>query len=255
MSDARELYREAIKLFRAAKLDDAIARLNQAIGIDPAFHDAYEALGEVYSRAGRLDDAIAITKKFCEVAPDAIMAHTNLSRFYQKKGMVPEAEAEQGKARLLSWKEELKKGGAGAQPDLAAPTAASGAPQPVMMGFAGKSPEAPAQPAGLVPKSDTFRRMVELNPNDPLARFSLAKALADEGRASEAAAAFEALIALKPDYTVAYLGLGKALEAGAERDRAIAAYRRGIAVAGEKGDLMPKQDMERRLAALTAAAK
>jgi tetratricopeptide (TPR) repeat protein len=254
MSGARELYREAIKLFRGAQLDDAIAKLNQAITIDPAFHDAYEALGEVYSRAGRLDDAIAITQKFCEIAPDAIMAHTNLSRFYQKKGMVPEAEAEQGKARLLSWKEELKKGPPDAQPNLAAPTASSDAPQPVIVDF-GKSPAPAAQPAALVPKSDTFRRMVELNPSDPLARFSLAKALADEGRASEAAAAFEALIALKPDYTVAYLGLGKALEASAERDRAIAAYRRGIAIAGEKGDLMPKQDMERRLAALTAAAK
>src|SRR5262249_62115523 len=130
----------------------------------------------------------------------------------------------------------LKKGPAGGQPNLAAPTAPAGEAQPVIMGFSGQAP-APgpaAQPAALQPKSDTFRRMVELNPNDPLARLSLAKALADEGRAADAVAAFDALIALKPDYTVAYLGLGKALELSAQRERAIDAYRRGIAIAGEK---------------------
>jgi hypothetical protein len=33
-----------------------------------------------------------------------------LSILYQKKGMVPEAEAEGNKARVLGWKRELKKG-------------------------------------------------------------------------------------------------------------------------------------------------
>jgi len=43
--------------------------------------------------------------------PDDILAHTSLSILYQKKGMVPEAEAEGNKARVLGWKQQLKKGG------------------------------------------------------------------------------------------------------------------------------------------------
>jgi hypothetical protein len=42
--------------------------------------------------------------------PDDVLAHTSLSILYQKKGMVPEAEAEANKARVLGWKQQLKKG-------------------------------------------------------------------------------------------------------------------------------------------------
>ncbi|MFO0981913.1 MAG: tetratricopeptide repeat protein [Planctomycetota bacterium] len=248
MSTARELYREAIKLFRGAKLPEAIAKLSAAIALEPQFHDAYEALGEMYARAGRLDEAIAITQKFCELAPDEIMAHTNLSRFYQKKGMVAEAEAEQGKARLLAWKAELKQG---APPggNLVAP-AQTGTPETVML-TPGAAASAPTVPPALQPKSDTFRRMVELNPDDPLARYSLGRALADELQHAAAVSELERLLERKPDYSVAYLQLGKSLEALGRRDAAIEVYRRGIAVAGGKGDLMPKKEMERKLLALT----
>jgi len=44
-----------------------------------------------------------------EIDPDDILAHTSLSILYQKKGMVPEAEAEGNKARVLGWKQQLKK--------------------------------------------------------------------------------------------------------------------------------------------------
>jgi hypothetical protein len=45
-----------------------------------------------------------------QIDPDDILAHTSLSILYQKKGMVPEAEAEGNKARVLGWKQQLKKG-------------------------------------------------------------------------------------------------------------------------------------------------
>jgi len=38
-----------------------------------------------------------------------VLAHTSLSILYQKKGMVPEAEEEANKARILGWKQQLKK--------------------------------------------------------------------------------------------------------------------------------------------------
>jgi hypothetical protein len=37
-----------------------------------------------------------------------VLAYTSLSVLYQKKGMIPEAEAEANKARILGWKQQLK---------------------------------------------------------------------------------------------------------------------------------------------------
>jgi Flp pilus assembly protein TadD len=57
---------------------------------------------------GLLDDAIAVAQRLAELDPNDILAHTSLSILYQRKGMVPEAEAEANKARVLGWKQQLK---------------------------------------------------------------------------------------------------------------------------------------------------
>ena len=48
-------------------------------------------------------------RRITELDPDDVLAHTSLSVLYQKKGMIPEAEAEGAKARVLGWKQQLKK--------------------------------------------------------------------------------------------------------------------------------------------------
>jgi tetratricopeptide (TPR) repeat protein len=77
---------------------------------DPRFIDALHGLSRALQDLNRLDEAIDISKRISEIDPDDILAHTSLSILYQKKGMVPEAEAEGNKARVLGWKRELKKG-------------------------------------------------------------------------------------------------------------------------------------------------
>lgn len=104
MPTTKELFKEAMKLFRENRLEDAISQLEKAVAADPGFVPGYEALGEMYMRVSRLDDAVQAAKKFCELAPDDVMAHTNLSRMYQKKGMIKEAEDELFKAKMLSGK-------------------------------------------------------------------------------------------------------------------------------------------------------
>ena len=59
----------------------------------------------------RYDEAIAVAQRITELDPDDVLARTSLSVLYQKKGMIPEAEAEGAKARVLGWKQQLKKGG------------------------------------------------------------------------------------------------------------------------------------------------
>jgi Tfp pilus assembly protein PilF len=50
-----------------------------------------------------------VAQQITELDPDDVLAHTSLSVLYQKKGMIPEAEAEGAKARVLGWKQQLKK--------------------------------------------------------------------------------------------------------------------------------------------------
>jgi Flp pilus assembly protein TadD len=77
---------------------------------DPAFTEAMHGLARALQDLGRLDEAIAIAKRIAEVDPEDVLAYTSLSVLYQKKGMIAEAEAEGAKARVLGWKQQLKKG-------------------------------------------------------------------------------------------------------------------------------------------------
>ena len=105
---AEDHYFTALDHFAAGELDAAIAEYKQAIAKDPAFTDAMHGLIRALQDSGALDDAIAVAHRLAEQSPDDILAHTSLSILYQRKGMVPEAEAEANKARVLGWKQQLR---------------------------------------------------------------------------------------------------------------------------------------------------
>jgi tetratricopeptide (TPR) repeat protein len=107
MASKEELYDEAVDLFADGKLDEAIARFEQALALDPTYVDGWNGIAMAYNDAGRHEQAIAAGKRLVELAPDDVLAHTSLSRFYQAAGMIPEAEAEGAKARMLDWKRQL----------------------------------------------------------------------------------------------------------------------------------------------------
>ena len=60
-------------------------------------------------RGEGVDVGVAVAQRLAEIEPDDVLAHTSLSVLYQKKGMIPEAEAEGAKARVLGWKQQLRK--------------------------------------------------------------------------------------------------------------------------------------------------
>jgi Flp pilus assembly protein TadD len=80
-----------------------------AIAADPTFLDALHGLTRAYQDLERFDEAIAVARRIAEQDPNDILAHTSLSMLYQRKGMIPEAEAEANQARVLGWKEQLRK--------------------------------------------------------------------------------------------------------------------------------------------------
>src|SRR5215831_3788055 len=107
---AEDVYYSALDLMAEGQLQKAVAAYQEALNIDPTFTEAMHGLARALQDLQRFDEAIEVAKKISEIDPDDVLAHTSLSVLYQKKGMIPEAEAEGAKARLLGWKQQLKKG-------------------------------------------------------------------------------------------------------------------------------------------------
>lgn len=108
---AEDHYYAALDLMADGKLNEAVQAYNESLAADPTFTEAMHGLARALQDLERYDEAIAVAQRIAEIDPDDVLAHTSLSVLYQKKGMIPEAEAEGAKARVLGWKQQLKKGG------------------------------------------------------------------------------------------------------------------------------------------------
>jgi len=105
---AERIYDQALDLVADGNPAQAASLFRQASELDPTFHDALHGLIRALQNAANYDQAIAAAHDLIARDPEDILAHTSLSILYQHKGMVPEAEAEALKAKLLGWKQELR---------------------------------------------------------------------------------------------------------------------------------------------------
>src|ERR1035437_10391211 len=108
---AEDHYYAALDLMADGHLEKAVAAYQESLTADPTFTEAMHGLARALQDLQRYDEAIAVAQRLAEIDPDDVLAHTSLSVLYQKKRMIPEAEAEGAKARVLGWKQQLKKGG------------------------------------------------------------------------------------------------------------------------------------------------
>ncbi|PYS14336.1 MAG: hypothetical protein DMG15_08345 [Acidobacteria bacterium] len=104
-----EYFEQAVNAFGDDKLDEAIDSYKKALDIDPDYQDALHGLGMALFNRGRVDEAITTARRLIEIDQDDILAHTSLSMFYQSQGRIEEAEKEGNVARILGWKQELRK--------------------------------------------------------------------------------------------------------------------------------------------------
>ncbi|HVN21474.1 MAG TPA: tetratricopeptide repeat protein [Dongiaceae bacterium] len=107
---AEDLYYSALDLMAEGRTEEAVAAYRESVTADPTFTEAMHGLARTLQDLQRFDEAIDVAKRIAELDPDDVLAHTSLSVLYQKKGMIAEAEAEGAKARVLGWKQQLKKG-------------------------------------------------------------------------------------------------------------------------------------------------
>ena len=96
-----ELYDQHDQLKNEGKLEEAVAKLNEALAIDANFALAHSALAVLYGKLGKHEDAIRHGLKVCEIEPNDAFSFTALSVTYQRAGRIPEAEDAMARSRMM----------------------------------------------------------------------------------------------------------------------------------------------------------
>ncbi len=97
-----------------------------------------------------------------------------------------------------------------------------------------------------------FKNMAEADPNNELGHFSLGKAYFEAGRFADASASLARALELNPGLSKAYQLRGESLNISGNRVKAIEIFTRGVEVADEQGDHMPRDAMVKFLKELGA---
>ena len=103
MPTPNELYDQALDLRDGGDKPAAIAKLEEAVGADPAFAIGHGMLAKLYADIAEADKAIEHAMKVVELEPDDTFSYTALSVIYQRCGSIPEAE----QAKAMAWQKQM----------------------------------------------------------------------------------------------------------------------------------------------------
>src|SRR5690242_8647338 len=92
-----------------------------------------------------------------------------------------------------------------------------------------------------------FRKMASDDPENELGHFRLGQLLMEDGQLEEAVASFRRTLELSPQFSKVYQLLGACLGKLGRKDDAVAVLRKGFAVADERGDNIPRDEMAKLL--------
>jgi Flp pilus assembly protein TadD len=108
LPNASDHYRQGLSHYGKRAYAEAIAAYRLALAERPDWADCMQALGMAQMHAGSLDEALKTLEQVTLLAPEDPLAFTSLSMCLQRLDRIADAETAQAKARLLSWKRELK---------------------------------------------------------------------------------------------------------------------------------------------------
>ncbi len=223
---SNKLLHQALQIYKEQDdLDGPIALLRESIELDSKNAEAYEALGVFLAKQDKLDEAIALMKRLTEINPQEIMAHTNLSVYYMKQGRIEDAELEKAEATAIEFERAIEKN----------------------MAKKLKKKEQEQKKKEMEERVEMFKQVLEIDPKDQVANFGLGSIYLETDRYQEGLKPLKTVIEAHQNYSAAYLLLGKTWEKLSNKTEAIETYKKGIAVASKKGDLMPLKDMQNRM--------
>jgi tetratricopeptide (TPR) repeat protein len=239
-------------LHEAGRMDEAVARYEKAIAIQPDYLPAYNNLGVTLRTQGRLEDAIHAYQRGLAVGDYADL-HFNLANALIASGRANEAES------------HLKRA-------LATSPASAGTHNNLGMALAeqGRVDEAAAEFRAAIaadPTSSTAHRnlgnllatngrpeeglrslstAVEVDPNDADARYDLGSLLLEQQRFDRAADQLRAAVRLQPDRVEALNNLGIALASQGQIAEALGYFDRAVQLRPNFADALRNRDMAKK---------
>ena len=103
MPTANELYDLAVDLRDQGNKPEAVAKLEEAISLDPGFAIGHGMLAKLYADLADAEKAITHARKVVELQPNDAFSYTALSVIYQRCGRIPEAEH----AKAMAWQKQM----------------------------------------------------------------------------------------------------------------------------------------------------
>jgi tetratricopeptide (TPR) repeat protein len=112
MADVHTLYDEAEALKEEGKLQEAIAKYEEALAIDEKFALAHFALAVVYGKVGEHEKAVEHGERACALDPEDAFSYTAMSVTYQRafagtqdRRYIQLAEEAMGKAHAMQMRQ------------------------------------------------------------------------------------------------------------------------------------------------------
>jgi tetratricopeptide (TPR) repeat protein len=190
-------------LFEKGRADEAIARYQQALQINPNRVEPQFCLANTLLQKGRVDEAIHHFIHALRINPDYAQAHNGLGSALLRKGRVEEAAGHFQKAL------QINPGFAQAHCNLAA-----------ILLKKGRVDDAIAH----------YQRALQINPDDAQAHYNLGNILLDKGRTDDAITHYQHALQINPDYAEARVNLGNVLLQKGRMDEAIFHYQRALQI-------------------------
>lgn len=103
-----QAYMEGMKRYGQKDYTAAAAEYRKALELAPDNTEVLHALAAAHMHGGELEEAIKVASRIVELDPEDHLVHTTLSMIYVRMEDIDAAEAEQAKARMKAWKQELK---------------------------------------------------------------------------------------------------------------------------------------------------
>ena len=75
-----------VRAVREGRREEAEARFQKALALDPHHHRALSNLGNLYLERGELEAALDLYQRALKLAPEDPLVHENLAALYKKKG-------------------------------------------------------------------------------------------------------------------------------------------------------------------------
>lgn len=98
MPTSSELYDQAVNLRDAGDKEGAIAKLNEALQVEPNDALVHGMLAKLHADLSQYEPAIEHARKVVELEPNDVFSYTALSVIYQRCGRIHEAEEAKAKA-------------------------------------------------------------------------------------------------------------------------------------------------------------